>query len=140
MIDSGKTARQIVVVSRLFASERSFFEPLIFADRTPYSALFYGRGWVVPHPKESLVTSLGRFEGKAESVLAAVNVAHKKDGEPLPPGGWTELATVGRWRLLRVRVPVSGARLGSGCRTSLAARGRTRLNRASPIGAGNWPN
>lgn len=104
------TAREIVTASRRYAAERAYSEPLIFAGRTPYSALFYARGWVLPHPKEPLSESLGRLERERSPALVVVSVSRSKETEALRPDRWSVLATAGHWRLLRVKVPAEVAR------------------------------
>jgi 4-amino-4-deoxy-L-arabinose transferase-like glycosyltransferase len=63
------TARGAVDVAREYARRSSLQAPLIFERRTPYSALFYARGWVVPHPKEELSATLARLPGEGKALV-----------------------------------------------------------------------
>ena len=101
------TTRQIMREARQYAAEGSRPEPFLFAHKTPYSALFYARGWVTPHPNERLCESLARCTGEGRSALVAVRKGRKSDLQGLSPGSWSRLASAGDWTLLRVAVPVS---------------------------------
>ncbi len=101
------SSRQIVRAAQRYAAEKGFEGPLLFARKTPYSALFYARGWVVPHPKELLSESLARYRGVAESVLVVALVSQKAELDALPPEKVSKLAAIGEWTLVRVALPVS---------------------------------
>ncbi len=101
------STREIVRLSLRRAAERSFSEPLVFERRTPYSALFYARGWVVTHPKEALGESLGRCEGRANSALVVVRDGRENAWCSLHADRCKELAAAGPWRLLRVALPAA---------------------------------
>jgi 4-amino-4-deoxy-L-arabinose transferase-like glycosyltransferase len=114
-LQSGKnTTRQIVRVAQQYASEHAIDGPLLFAHRTPYSALFYARGWVIPLPrKENLVKSLGRCPAGAGSALLVVSAARGGEAElaSLPVGSADVVATAGAWKLARVVLPVRAGSL-----------------------------
>ena len=101
------SSRQIVRVAQRYAAEKSFKGPLLFARKTPYSAHFYARGWVLPHPKETLRESLARCRGLSDSALVVVSGERKKEIQELAPDSWTRLASAGHWTLLRVALPAS---------------------------------
>lgn len=96
------SSRQIVRVAQRYAEEQAFKGPLIFVRMTPYSALFYARGWVLPHPKEPLGDTLARCQGHSDSVLVVVPV--KQEGAVVKefPESATKVASTGKWSLLRV--------------------------------------
>ena len=107
LMQNTKTTRQIVREARRHATvgEKQQQEPLLFVYKTPYSALFYARAWVTPHPKETLVKSLARFRGEGHSALAVVRDVHAKEFQSLPSGSWKRLASEGEWTLIRVATP-----------------------------------
>jgi len=96
------SSRQIVRAARRFADEQAFKGPLVFARKTPYSALFYARGWVLPHPKEPLGDTLARCREHAETVLVAVPA--KQEGAVVLSlsNSAARVASTGKWSLLRV--------------------------------------
>ena len=96
------SSRQIVRAAQRYAAEKAFKGPLLFARKTPYSAHFYARGWVFPHPKEPLLESLARCQGLSDSVLVVVHEERKAEIQRLNPEKWSKLATTGAWTLLRV--------------------------------------
>ena len=106
-----KTTREIVRMARKYSGDVFISrEPLIFERKTPYSALFYARGWVVPHPKEPLLESLRRCGGKWHSALVVISAGRKKELTGLAPGCWSELATAGEWSLGRASLEPEGTR------------------------------
>jgi len=104
------TTREIVREAVRLADGGKSGEPLVFERKTPYSALFYARGWVMPHPKEKLEASLRRCVGHGRSVLVVVGSGRKKELKGLAPGCWSELAVAGEWVLGRVIVSEGGPR------------------------------
>ena len=96
------SSRQIVRVAHSYADEQAFKGPLIFGRKTPYSALFYARGWALTHPKEPLGDTLARCREHAETVLVAVPV--KKEGEVVKSlsESASRVASTGKWSLLSV--------------------------------------
>lgn len=102
-----ESTRAIVAAARLHADGSG--QPLVFARKTPYSALFYARGWVVPHPREDLSASLTRCEGKSRTALVVIESRRANDLKTLAPGSWTELTNAGGWILGRVTLPVAGS-------------------------------
>jgi len=99
------TTREIVEVAYQHYDSNAFYEPLVFGIKTPYSALFYARGWVVPHPKETLQESIRRCGGTWQSVLVIIHEKQKAELQRLKPERWKKLATAGKWMLVRVAVP-----------------------------------
>ncbi len=102
------TTREIVAAARRFDEGNDVRLPLVFERKTPYSALFYARGWAVPHPKESLQESLRRCVGKGRPALVVIASVRKKELNNFDPGVWRELAVAGGWILGRVTVPETG--------------------------------
>jgi len=96
------TTREIVNVARRLDYDKQSREPLVFERKTPYSALFYARGWVIPHPKEPIQESLRRYADKERSALVVVEARRKKELSKLTSGCWSELASTGEWVLGRV--------------------------------------
>jgi 4-amino-4-deoxy-L-arabinose transferase-like glycosyltransferase len=101
-----KTARGVVALAKEYAAAQAFKGPLLFERRTPYSALFYARGWVVPHPKEELSESLSRLHD-ATSVLVALQEKQKARLDGLPRGSVERLAVSGGWLLVKVSLPLA---------------------------------
>ena len=96
------SSRMIVRTAQRYAAEQAFTGPLLFARNTPYSALFYARGWVMPHPKEPLCDSLARCRGVADSVLVIAHGKQKTEFEESPQKNATQVASYGDWILIRV--------------------------------------
>lgn len=100
-----ETARGIVRQARRYAAQRAFAGPLVFERQTPYSALFYARGWAVPHPKEELRKSLSQLR-QAGSALVVVRSKQRAKLDVLPTGSVERLAESGGWLLVKVALPV----------------------------------
>lgn len=83
--------------------------PLTFVRHVPYSAYFYGRGQVQPHPKEEASTSVSRvFADSHETVL----IAKEKYLREIPDVQRNELlhvTSVGQWHLLVRDLPLTVA-------------------------------
>jgi len=101
------TTRPIVRKAQQIARQQAFAGPLLFARKTPYSALFYARGWVLPHPKETLRESLARCQSTAEAALVAVRESQRAEVQRVAPGKWVTVATAGEWTLVRIALPIS---------------------------------
>jgi 4-amino-4-deoxy-L-arabinose transferase-like glycosyltransferase len=107
-LDSFKTSRGIVMRAKRYADAVAYPGPLLFERNTPYSALFYGRGWVLPHPKEKLRESLARLNGQ-ECALVAVRKRRAAMLAALPDGTADCLGTSGDWLLVNVTLPCRAA-------------------------------
>ncbi len=99
-----KTTRGIVAEARHLVDSHGVRGRLIFERSTPYSALFYARGWVVPHPKESLQESLARLDGTG-SALVVLRDRRKAEVAELSTGGAERMAASGGWLLFSVPLP-----------------------------------
>jgi 4-amino-4-deoxy-L-arabinose transferase-like glycosyltransferase len=99
-----KTTRGIISEARHLAGSRGVREPLVFYRSTPYSALFYARGWAVPHPREALDASLLRLDGPGQT-LVVVRTREKSEQEHLLATGAERLVASGDWVLFRVPLP-----------------------------------
>jgi len=98
------TTRPIVRLAQQQVSKQAS-EPLLFAFRTPYSALFYARNQVQPHPEEPLRESLARCRSNhTESALVVLGKKQKRELQGLKPESWTKLASAGNWTLARVQL------------------------------------
>lgn len=94
------TTREIVNLACRLEYDSPAREPLVFERKTPYSALFYARGWAMPHPKETIQESLLRCKGG--SALVVIEARRKKELNRLTTGCWSELTSTGTWTLVRV--------------------------------------
>jgi len=104
------STRHVVRHAQRYAEEHAFKGPLLFAGKTPYSALFYARGWVMPHPKEPLAITLSTCRKTAGAVLLIVDRHHASSVlAGLPVQSVERLAMLGDWELARVTLPVPGA-------------------------------
>ncbi len=108
--DSQRSTRQIVRTAQRYAAEKALKGPLLFVGKTPYSALFYARGWTLPLPrKEKLAKSLERCRASEGPVLVAVPKGREADLEALAPGSANVVASAGAWKLARVELPAASA-------------------------------
>jgi hypothetical protein len=105
-LQNTSTTREIVREARQHQDAGVISEPLLFAQKTPYSALFYARDWVMPHPIEKLSESLARCKGKGLSALVVVREGRKNELQGLAPESWSRLASAGALTLIRVANPV----------------------------------
>jgi len=101
------TTRHVVSHARQYAAANALKEPLLFAHKTPYSALFYARSWVVPHPKETLAVTLARSQRTERGALVIVNRRQASELEALPSQNVERVTTLGEWTLVHVRFPLA---------------------------------
>jgi len=105
------STRHVVRHAQRYAKEHALKGPLLFAGKTPYSALFYARGWVMPHPKEPLAVTLSTCRKTAGSVLLIFNKRHASVLAGLPVQNVEKVATLGEWELAHVILPEPGVPL-----------------------------
>ncbi len=101
------TTRHAVRHARQYAAAHALAEPLLFARKTPYSALFYARGWVVPHPKETLAATLARSRQTERGALVIANRRQASELDALPAQSVERVATLGEWEVAHVRFPLA---------------------------------
>lgn len=100
-----RSTRGIVELAHGYAVRHAYDGPLVFVRQTPYSALFYGRGWVTPHPNESLRESLAHRSLRGTTLLVALARSQKKELAGLAAASWKTVASSGEWSLLRIALP-----------------------------------
>jgi len=105
-LNTTRSTRGIVALAHDYAARHAYEGPLVFARKTPYSALFYGRGWVTPHPNESLHESLARQPPRGTVLLVALARSHQNELAGLASASWRTVASSGEWSLLRIALPV----------------------------------
>jgi hypothetical protein len=110
-LENAASTRQIVRAAQRHAAGHAIKGPLLFAHKTPYSALFYARGWVVPHPKEPLGDTLQRCRGMADTALLVTQGARDSAQTAALGEGSQKVASCGRWTLTRIslRAPAPAA-------------------------------
>jgi len=96
------SARKLIRFSRADALRQTPDEPLVFAFRTPYSAFFYDRDRVLPHPDEPLPQTLARCRNLYPTALVALREKDQSQLQTIPPDSITPLAAFGHWRLMRL--------------------------------------
>lgn len=101
------TTRHIIRHARQYATAHALSEPLLFARKTPYSALFDARGWVVPHPKETLAVTLARSQQTERGALVIVNKRQADELDALPAQNVERVTTLGEWELAHVKFPLA---------------------------------